>query len=44
MVIAVSEEEDAIIRDYCAQNNLAFSSWARELVFQAMGIRMPRRY
>lgn len=44
MSIAVSEEEEAILREFCDENGITFSRWARDTLFQAMGRRMPRRY
>jgi hypothetical protein len=43
MGIAVSEEEEAILRAHVAKLDETFSSWARKTLFRAMGRRMPAR-
>ncbi len=41
--IAVSEEEERILRTYAAGLNKSFSEWSRTVLFKAMGRRVPSR-
>ena len=41
--VAVSEEEERILRTYAAGLNKSFSEWARSVLFRAMGRRVPAR-
>ena len=41
--IAVSEEEERILRTYAAGLNKSFSEWSRTVLFRAMGRRVPGR-
>jgi hypothetical protein len=41
--IAVSEEEERIVRTYAAGLNKSFSEWSRTVLFRAMGRRVPSR-
>lgn len=41
--IAVSPEEEAILRSYAAKLDMSFSAWARQLLFKAMGKKVPSR-
>ena len=41
--IAVSEEEERILRTYAAGLNKSFSEWSRTLLFRAMGRKVPSR-
>lgn len=43
MTMAVSEEEEAIIRAHVAGLEMSFSAWARQTLFRAMGRRLPAR-
>ncbi len=43
MGLAVSEEEEAILRAHVAKLDETFSSWARKTLFRAMGRRIPAR-
>jgi len=43
MTVAVSEEEEAIIRAHIAGLEISFSAWARQTLFRAMGKRIPAR-
>ena len=43
LTVSVSEEEAQMIRRYCASKDQSFSSWARSLLFRAMGQNMPAR-
>ena len=41
--VAVSEEEERILRTYAAGLDKSFSEWARSVLFRAMGRRVPSR-
>jgi hypothetical protein len=41
--IAVSPEEQELIRAHVASINSSFSTWAREALFRAMGRKVPAR-
>lgn len=41
--IAVSDEEEAVIRAHLAKTNSSFSAWARSTLFRAMGKKIPAR-
>lgn len=41
--IAVSEEEERMLRTYAAGLDKSFSEWARTVLFRAMGRRVPSR-
>jgi len=41
--IAVSEEEERILRTYAAGLDKSFSEWSRGVLFRAMGRRVPSR-
>jgi hypothetical protein len=41
--IAVSEEEERMLRTYAAGLNKSFSEWSRNLLFRAMGRKVPSR-
>ena len=41
--IAVSEEEEELLRSFAASKEKSFSSWARETLFKAMGRKIPKR-
>lgn len=43
ITVAMSEEEEHIIRAYLNANDLSLSSWARELIFNAMNKKIPKR-
>ena len=43
MTMAVSEEEEAIIRAHVAKLETSFSAWARQTLFRAMGRKLPAR-
>jgi len=44
LTFSVSEEEEAIIRDFARNLDESFSSWARRVVFKAMGKKIPPRH
>ena len=41
--VAVSEEEEELLRSFAASKEKSFSSWARETLFKAMGRKIPKR-
>ena len=41
--VAVSEEEERILRTYAAGLDRSFSEWARGVLFRAMGRKVPSR-
>ena len=41
--IAVSEEEERMLRTYAAGLDKSFSEWSRNLLFRAMGRKVPSR-
>lgn len=41
--IAVSEEEERILRTYAAGLDKSFSEWSRKVLFRAMGRKVPSR-
>ena len=41
--VAVSEEEERMLRTYAAGLNKSFSEWSRSVLFRAMGRRVPSR-
>ncbi len=41
--VAVSEEEERMLRTYAAGLNKSFSEWSRSVLFRAMGRRVPAR-
>ena len=41
--VAVSEEEERILRTYAAGLDRSFSEWARGVLFRAMGRKVPAR-
>jgi hypothetical protein len=41
--VAVSEEEERILRTYAAGLDKSFSEWSRTVLFRAMGRRVPSR-
>ena len=41
--VAVSEEEERILRTYAAGLDKSFSEWARGVLFRAMGRKIPSR-
>lgn len=44
VAVAVSEEEESILREYLKENDLSLSSWGRKVFFAAMGKKIPPRY
>lgn len=44
MSVVFSEEEEAIVREYCQAHGLQFSRWARDVIFEAMRVTQPRRF
>lgn len=43
VTIAMSEEEQRILRAHASQLNVSFSTWARNALFRAMGRKPPAR-
>lgn len=43
MTISMSVEEECIIRNFLAKDELNFSSWAREAIFDKIGMKIPPR-
>ena len=41
--IAVSEEEETILRAFAQSLETSFSDWARQALFKAMGRKLPKR-
>jgi hypothetical protein len=39
----VSEEEEDILRVHAAKLDMSFSAWARQVLFRALGRKLPPR-
>lgn len=43
MMVSVSAEEHRLIMEHVSNNGMAFASWARQVIFKAMGRKAPAR-
>ena len=43
MSVCMSDEEEAILREYVASQNMNFSDWARKVLFAAARRKLPSR-
>ena len=41
--LSVSEEEENILRTHAVKLDMSFSEWARQVLFRALGRRLPSR-